>query len=264
VDAISDGLDPVLGPHLDHFSVSPGSAGAPGSGVDSEFVGDTPPGALPGHASDIFIAGLGLAPGVNMVAPAGFGYTLGTGTGDEANAGLINPGDNVSSLELLGASSFVFFSLAPGSPTLAGIGATAADILVKVLAGPPIPPVIALPGAMLGLPPGTDMDALALFAPAGVFGGAGTIEYSLTSATAGLAGVSGADVLGLPVGPPAVAVVHAAPAIGLLPSDDLDALDVGSTAIPEPGSVAFLALVGSLVVALRALRPYLLQLTFAG
>jgi hypothetical protein len=245
VDAISDGVDPLLSPHLDYFSVGPGTSGVPGSGVTAEILADTPPGATPGHLSDIFIAGLFVPLGTNMLAPAGLGWTPGTGTGDEDNTGLVNPGDNVNAYELLGASAVVFFSLAPTSPTLAALGATPADILVSGV-GSGGPPVIFLPGAALGLPPGADLDALALFAPAGLFLGPGTIEYSISSGTAPLVpGISGADILGLPVGPPAVAVVHTAASIGLAPGDELDALDVG--AIPEPSAFLFGALVCGIV-----------------
>jgi hypothetical protein len=103
----------------------------------------------------------------------------------------------------------------------------------------------------LGLPAGADIDALAIGTGGGPFGGPGTIEYSLTAATAGLVGVSPADILGLGAGPPVV-VVHPFFSIGLLGGDDLDALDV-SAPIPEPTSLGVLA-TGLTMLSLRRRR----------
>jgi hypothetical protein len=256
VDAISDGLDPVSVPHTDYWSVTPGSVGAPGTGVFIEStVLDTPPGFTPGHAGDIFISGVGV-PAANILAPAGLGWTLGSTTGDEFNAGLITPtppGDNVNAydLALIGPGMPVLFSLAPLSPTLGFLGATPGDILG--VGGPYGPaPIIVIPAALLGLPVGADIDALAIaglpppLAPIA----AGSIEYSLTALTAPLVPASlgsGATILGLayipgpfPIGPTPV-TVHTPAALGLLPTDDLDALDVGPI-VPEPGSIVLLGL----------------------
>jgi hypothetical protein len=245
VDAISNGLDPVFGPHTDYFSVTRGSIGVPGTGVFLESsVLDTPPGLTPGHAGDIFVANGGLPVGVNILAPAGFGWTLGTTTGDEANTGLITPtpagggGDNVNSYDLstIPPGAPTIFSLAPGSPTLGFFGATPADIFaVGGIYGPF--PIILVPGAVLGLPPGADIDALAITVGPG-FLGPGSIEYSLTAATAGLVPAalgSGATILGFGPGP---VTVHTPASIGLLVGDDLDALDVDTLpVIPEPSSI---------------------------
>jgi hypothetical protein len=259
VDAISDGLDPVPFPHTDYFSVTPGSMGLPGTGVALEVAADTPPGLTPGHASDIFVTSPPLA-GTNILAPAGFGWTLGTTTGDEANTGLINPGDNVNSYDLTTmpppapGGPIVFFSLAPGSPSLVTFAATPDDVLA--VGGPFGPaPVIFLDGvAALGLPPGTDLDALALLAPGGAFVGPGGIEYSLTAATAGLVPASlgsGATILGLGAGPVPI-TVHTPPALGLLPEDDLDALDVDQQIIvPEPANISLLALGAMVLMMIR-------------
>jgi hypothetical protein len=237
VDAISDGTDPLIVPHVDYLSVTPGSAGLPGSGVTAEVAADTAPGATPGHASDIFVAGLGVPLGTNILAPAGFGWTLGTTTGDEANAGLANPammlpGDNVNAYDLTSAPAAIFFSLTIGSPTLFALGATPNDILTV---GPMGTPIVFLPGALLGLPALAELDALALLVGPG---GPVAIEYSLTTATAGPLGFSGADILG-----PGPVVVHAAAAIGLALTDDLDALDADPRGIPEPSAFLFGGLV---------------------
>jgi hypothetical protein len=138
VDAISDGFDLInLNNRYLYFSVTRNSQGAPGSGVAGEFGSDTPPGNSPGHASDIFLAGGNIPAGTNLTAPSGLGWTLGSANGDEANANLLTPspgnlqGDNVNAYELsnFGTNPSVFFSLAAGSPTLAALGASPADIL---------------------------------------------------------------------------------------------------------------------------------------
>ncbi len=244
VDAISDGMDPVAGMHADYFSVTRGSVGVPGTGVDMEStILDTPPGATPGHAGDVFLSGGGLPLGANLLAPSGFGWTMGTATGDEFNTGLFAPtfppaaGDEVNAydLALMPPGTAVLFSLAPGSPSLGLLFAGPADILgVGGVFGPV--PVIVLPaGPGLGLPAGADIDALAVafFIPPGPVPGA--IEYSLTAATAPLVPAalgSGATILGLAPGPVPI-TAHAPPALGLLPTDDLDALDVDIPSIPS-------------------------------
>ncbi len=251
VDAISDGIDPVFLPHLDYFSVTRASVGAPGSAVAAETALDTPPtgpapGTAPGQASDIFLAGGGVTSGTNILAPPTFGWTLGTSGGDEANANLITPsappagGDNVTAYDLamIVPGSTIFFSLAPGSPTLGLLGATPADVLVSV-AGLP---AIFVPAAALGLPPGADMDALAI-APGF---GPGGIEYSLTTATAALLGLSGADILGV-TGAGGVMVVHGFASLGLLPTDDVDAWDVDQRLVPEPAALGAMTLVLAVV-----------------
>ncbi len=265
VDAISDGMDPVFVPHTDYFSVTRGSIGAAGSGVAIESsIADTPPGLTPGHASDIFVSSPALA-GTNILAPAPFGWTLGTTTGDEANIGLITPnfapagGDNVNAydLALIPAGAPVYFSLTAGSPTLVGLGATPADILAVGGGFGPVP-VIFLPSVALGLPAGPfEMDGLALATgPGGAFAGPGSIEYSLDSASAALLGLSGADILGLSaLG--GVALVHPHLSIGLLFGDDIDALDVDQQIIvPEPGSLALLGMASISLAGLALVRRF--------
>jgi hypothetical protein len=246
VDAISDGLDPVNVPgHTHYFSVTPGSAGAPGSGVAAEVAGDTPPGVSPGHASDIFLAGGGIPVGTNILAPAGLGWTLGTTTGDEANVGLVNPIDNVNSYDLATIPpptplAPIYFSLAAGSPSLGVF--SPADIFVSTGAGAF---AVFIPSGALVIPPIADIDALALLV---IPGGGYAIEYSLTTGTAGLIGTSGAAILGgsSPIFGPFV--LHTPASIGLLVTDDLDALDV---AVPEPATVGLLAIGTMLLIAYR-------------
>jgi hypothetical protein len=255
VDAISDGFDDVLMPHSVYFSVTIGSFGAPGSGVSAEVLGDTPPGFTPGHASDLFVSSPALV-GTNILAPAPFGWTPGTMTGDEANAGLSNLAvapDEVNAYDLatIGPISAtpVFFSLVAGSPTLGGLGASGADILV--VGGPfGLVPTVFLPAAALGLPATIgvvfEMDALALeLLPGYVFGGPGSIEYSLDSGSAASVGFSGADILGLAAGPPAPVLAHSFLSLGLLGTDEIDALDVDRQIIvPEPGGIIMFTLGG--------------------
>ncbi len=272
VDAISNGADPVNFPgHLHYFSVTYPSVGVPGTGVFTESsIADTPPGATPGHASDIFLAGSLIPVGTNILAPAGFGWTLGTTTGDEANTNLINAlPDNVNAYDLstLVPGAPIYFSLAAGSASLAGLGATPDDILVVGGAFGAVPVLWADGVLDLGLPVGTDLDALALINPigaptlailAGAAPGTRLVEYSVTSGTAGLLPplapvASGADIFGYIAGVAGPVRVHTAGDFGLLTTDDVDALDVDQQTIPEPTTSALFVL-GGLMIACRARR----------
>jgi hypothetical protein len=81
-----------------------------------------------------------------FAAPAVFlpGAALGLGAGDDLDA-------------LVDIGGAPHFSLAPGSPTLGLLGASAADILFS----PAGTPAIFMPAAAMGLAPGDNMDALA-------------------------------------------------------------------------------------------------------
>ncbi|RMD85252.1 MAG: hypothetical protein D6815_02315 [Candidatus Dadabacteria bacterium] len=141
----------------------------------------------------------------------------------------------------------VHLSLAPGSPTLTGAnpllpaGAEPGDVLISCPLVPPTPPMlaVAIPAAMLGLitggpgcaPPACDdIDGLSVD-PVG-----GTVVFSLSPASPTLPlgpPFSAADVFGgvppLPAPPP---VLVPAAAIGLLPTDDVNALEVLANPCP--------------------------------
>jgi hypothetical protein len=152
--------------------------------------------------------------------------------------GLLEPvGDDLTDLELCPASYVfaggvltkpVYFTLAPGSPTLVGLGATSADVLI---AAPPgfVPPAIFFPAAAFGLIPGPpgcgapvcdQIDALDLLPG----GGPGLVLFSLApgSPSLGICATSAADVL---LGG-ACGVVTPAAGLGLTPADNIDALAV--------------------------------------
>src|SRR5262249_26508717 len=120
----------------------------------------------------------------------------------------------------------VYFTLAPGSPTLAAIPAVPSDILVEF---PPgfLAPVVFFPGAALpvaapcaGPPPGCDeVDALDIFPPGP------TILFSLApgSPTLGACPASAADIF---VSGAPCSIAIASEALGLLPGDNVDALAI--------------------------------------
>ncbi|MBI4469691.1 MAG: hypothetical protein HY650_10260 [Acidobacteria bacterium] len=118
----------------------------------------------------------------------------------------------------------VFFTLAPGSPTLAMLGATPADILVAVPDGPPS---IFARAAQLGLRPGDSIDALCLMENGDrrYSSASDPLHFSLAPGSPTLGTIilsfSAADVLR--PGPP-VSVVASAESLGLLRTDNLDAL----------------------------------------
>jgi len=231
------------------LSVQRQSLGLAGSAVAAERLGDTPPGATPGHLSDVFFWSHA-AVGTNTLAPAGLGWN--GGGGDEANAGLVNTGagDNVSALESAVMSHSgslppfeVYFSLAAGSPTLSVIGAGPGDILaVGGFFG--AAPIIFRSAASLGIPAGVtiDLDAMTLEVEPGPAGPVlRIVQFSVTSATAtgwtyGGIGIvdSGADVLVYDNITPAAFVGHRPADFGLLVSDDIDGLELVLAPAPAP------------------------------
>jgi hypothetical protein len=265
VDAISDGRDPV-DPELHRgrqkliFSVRRGSAGAAGTGVEQEMLGDTAPpagGSPDGHASDLVVwEG---THGQNMLAPPPLGWSLGLQTGDEANTHLraagANPGDNVQGYDRgfrdlqvvpgLPPALPVFFSLRAGSPTLAAIGATAGDVLA--VGGPFGPvPVVFVDHSSMSLPPAADLDGLNLEVRQDAAGNlvAHHLRFSVTSPTAAFALPdgsvvdSGATVLrhnGV-----TTTIAQAYDELGLVREDDIDALESAvTTAALDPDGVIF-------------------------
>jgi hypothetical protein len=139
----------------------------------------------------------------------------------------------------------VFFSLRAGSPTLAAIGASPADILVAGGGWGRVPAVF-VTAETLGIPPASDLDALSLLVEASdssVIVPAKAL-LSVTSRTAGfaLASVatsgtvvdSGADVIEFDGR--ASRIAYDSSDLGLLTGDDLDALE-GITIWSQPYEV---------------------------
>ena len=144
LDALGNvGTDPSFGPGvLALFSVDPATAAGPYLGASAADVFASP--TVPGYA----FSG-GAVPPVYASAAL-----LGLVAGDDINA-LQWWDDGIA-----GATSHdqVFFSLAPGSPSLAAIGASPADILSIQPGG--LAPVIVVPASRLGLLPTDDINAL--------------------------------------------------------------------------------------------------------
>lgn len=271
-DVLNPAVPPALGPMpLPVIGISAAALGlGPGDAVTSISYGILPPGpapavefafsvdgasigvpALPPPANawceaaggqalgDVFVSfPFGVAP-PNVLALDGNGFADSPcGPPPVPGLGLLEPGDNLNSLELCPASFVfsgavltapVYFTLSPGSPTLIGLGATSGAVLVEF---PPgfLPPAILFPAAALGLvagPPGCgipacdQIDALDLFPG----GGPGSVLFSLApgSPSLGACAESAADVL---VGGPPCGLVTPSVALGLLPGDNIDALAI--------------------------------------
>jgi hypothetical protein len=265
IDALSFGDDPIMGLHSLTFSVDPIAIGVGGSGVAFEVGVGTAPSAPvplgvpkpPEAAGDIFQqTGSLLGPCSNGLAPAGAGYGAGSGTGDESNATWATPlgimGDDLDAFDYFDPAMLppggVYFSLAPGSPSLFVLGVTAGDILWSPLGGGPV--VLAM---LVGFGPATDLalgiaganlDALNVVAmgpgmismgvvgasPCGPAAGTHLVEYSIAAG-----GLLPPGAVLVPIGP-GIAGVKVAPAgLGLTPMDNLDALEaVVMTVTPPP------------------------------
>jgi hypothetical protein len=118
---------------------------------------------LPASAADVF-SGPAAAP---YSFPGGFPAPV------YAPAGVLGlvPGDDIDGLDYMEdgvpgptPGDVVYLSLAPGSPTLGLLGASAADILIKAPTVPG-PPAVFLPAVALGLAPGDNIDGLSMHMP---------------------------------------------------------------------------------------------------
>ena len=264
IDALSYGEDAaLLGPSTLFFSVDRTSTGA-GVVVPPDVTGENgvfvPPGIQPEAAGDIF------ATNDSVCAPLGFNHQILDGDGaligppspctygGGAPYGLgltellptppVTFNDKINAFDWGAAGRgrlyCIFFSLAPGSPTLTPGGnprlpggAVPADILVSC----PGVDVAASPALFMGIPAGTlglaagapgcappacdDIDAL-------TFGGG--VTFSLSPASTSVVGppfFSAADVL--TSGP---AVVVASGGLGLFPIDDVTALESSTPPCP--------------------------------
>lgn len=199
---------------LIRFSVTPGSvgvAGAPPDVASEAGAGDAP--------ADLYDGG---------PLPAGLPNALlvdGNGLpGAPAASGLTEPGDDLTAVGTCSLPSAfgapALFTLAPGSPTLIGLPAGPADILIGGPFGAAGPPAVFLPAGAIGLLPGDVIDGLAFS-----FGGPpAMISLAPGSPTLGALAASPADLILLSGGPPVVGVPGLA--LGLAPGDDVDALDI--------------------------------------
>jgi hypothetical protein len=212
INSFSWGVDaPVAAGATIRFSVSPASggiAGAPPDVFSEAGAGEAP--------ADIYDGGV-----VGAVLPNSL---LVDGDGLPAAAppasGLSEPGDNLTALGTCNPPSMfgapVVFTLAPGSPTLIGLGAGPADILISPF-GLGVAPGVLVPAAVLGLVGGDVIDALAMSL------GGPPLVISLAPGSPSIGAGSPADLF---TAAPFGAFVPAA-ALGLKALDDVDAVDIG-------------------------------------
>jgi hypothetical protein len=234
LDGLSYGLEYIAEDTDVRFSVAHGAVGVPGSAVATEAA------KAPSEAhGDEFAVSPPLPVG-------GSNIQVLDETGDTAPPFPLLVSDDVDALADQPASFVdtdgdtvpdagkpVYFSLAPGSPTLVAIGATEADILVNKV--PPAPPAVFLAGAALGLVPGDDIDDFCLDAATL------SVLFSLApgSPTLAAVGASPSDlflVRAPPIAPPPPVFVPAA-SLGLLATDDLNALKC-IWPVPPVGGIA--------------------------
>lgn len=225
------------------FSVAPGSVGSAGTAVFAQSAfGDEP--------ADIYSSGLG---GFNVHTADGNGAP----PGPALPLGVIEPGSNVNGWDAtppFGPASGIFYSVTTAD-TLAHplfAGASGADIFFA----PPVPgysvtPAIFATAGGLGLLPGDDIDALAIIEDGSFSPSPGDdIFFSLTpgSPTLGVLGVGPGDILLTKIGG-APALAFPAAALGLLPSDDVDALDL--VVVPEPSAIALWVVPAAMILRRR-------------
>lgn len=206
----------------------------------------------PNNAADIF-------------QTSGFGYN--TLCVNENQMGLATrprediDGFFVTPLSVLSPTDRVYFSLTPGSPTLAAIGASAADVLSNtVLSG--VAPIVSISAGALGLRDGDDLDGLAILAGVdananGYFDDPGDrypwVNFSVSATSRGLPGT--AVALQAASDPPVGGDIYfslggsvnglffddGVGGLGLTNTSNVDGLDLPEMAIPPglPGSTPF-------------------------
>lgn len=233
------------------FSVAPGSVGVVGTAVFVESGGLDEP-------ADIYTSGLA---GFNGLAWDGDGVPS-PGLPLFGSLGVIEPGSNVDAWDAtppfgsLPGGPGIHFTVtafdAAAHPVYTGTGATGSYIFFSPpVVGYSVMPALFATDAALGLLPLDDIDALVI-----VDDGIGgptpgdAIYFSLTPGSPTLAGLgaSPADILVTSIGG-APAVAFPASAVGLLATDDIDALDL--FIIPEPASAAMMCLAASWVLRRR-------------
>jgi hypothetical protein len=202
------------------FSVSASSVGIAGTAPDvfSE--------AANGEAgADIFAGGTFGTPGANVLVLDGDGAPINA----PPASGLVETGgtpDDVSALAscdpINNPMGSTFVTLAPGSPSLTTLGLTPNDSIAANFSQGPLLGQW-MPGTLLGLVAGDVIDALAVDSNSS--NSRAIFSLAPGSPTLALLGASPADILDSVVpGPPTVLV--SAATLGLLPTDDIDALDI--------------------------------------
>ncbi len=243
LDALSFGHDFSPGTDSVEFSVGPGSVGVAGSAV-AQQAACLPPepqadefSSARSAANSLLLDGDGLSNGCPTATGLGL---MERPTSDNLDA---IAGEPPSVVDTNGDGLLdepVYFSLAPGSPTLATLGRSPADILWTVGYQPGLYASV----AQLGLQPSDDIDAVciadhgsqAIYEP-----DVDKVLFSLAPGSPTLAalGASPADVLA----PGPKIAIHAWE-LGLLPADNLDAMTChsisgGSAATIPVGDIWF-------------------------
>ena len=250
LDALSSGDDAVQLNNIVFFSVDRTSIGNPGPFTLASYdvLGQS---ALNQQAGDMFVTtnagGMGVVPqGINMLYNDDSFYGELPGNLFFQN----NAGNLQDNLDAISFDEFdwngdtitdqaTFFSLGAGSASLGG-GFSAADILIS-LAGSGSFGRFA-PAFQMGLQTDDDLDALALLdmdqngAP--TLGDMALFSLAPGSPTLAAIGASAADVF-LTTFNGNNAVWYSAASLGLLPGDNVDALEVQ---IPEPATLGLLGL----------------------
>ena len=213
------------------FSVDAGGQGLPGTAVRAQ---------VPNNAADLYESN-GFGYNVNDVNENQIG--LAPGIRVDVDGVFLTPASVVD------AGRWVYFSLTPGSPTLAALGASAGDILAAQLGGSP---VVSVTGAQLGLQDGDDIDGLIMFEGEDVNGDGDFndpgdnfpyVVFSVSNASAGLSGTSvnteatidppvGGDIYSsIGYGQNSLIMDDGQWGLGLDDRDEVDALDLPSMAV---------------------------------
>jgi len=201
------------------FSVDTNTQGFPGSAVNLE---------LPSNTADIFWADGNMA--WNFLCL--WDWNLGLDCRDDLDA--------LDDREPAPDFEWVFFSLTPGSPTLAAIGATPDDIL-GVVPNTGMVPVVVVPAAMIGLTGEDNLDALTVVGVMDIQPQILCVYFSVTQGAQGVAGsavnmkfpLNGADIFYSPLDFNNY-MAWPAPQLGLLDEDELDALDPDENPVGPP------------------------------
>jgi hypothetical protein len=247
IDALSFGAD-LAGPgSAVLFSVGPGAQGSPGSAVEGQRqCPPAQPGGAPEPESDVFASARDgtsslLFDGNGPIGSCEPAYPLGLVEGatvrDDVNA-LAGQDPSVVDADGDGVPERpIYLSLSEGSPSLASLGFTAADVLMSVGGEASL----YASSSSLGLQAGDDLDALCVqddgdgrYQP-----GRDVVYYALTPRSPSLAliGAGPGDLLApgaLPV------AVQRGTGLGLAISDDLDAMhcEMLVASAPQHGDVS--------------------------
>lgn len=166
---------------------------------------------------------------------------LGLVPGDEIDAVMVN---DVGILAQLDASDRIYVSLAPGSPTLAALGASPADLLIVA----PLPaggPAVAVTAAQLRLLATDDVDGATIWDPGtwtelgGGLPGGGTQPVLLGVGPATPGSINQLEMTGAPVGLPSFLVIG---------FSALNAPIKGGLLVPNPNYIISLPTLGTVVL----------------